>query len=239
MTAMILAAGEGSRLRPLTDHTPKPMLRICGRPILEHGIRLLTKHGIRDLVINLHHRPEEIRAYFGDGAAWGASIRYSFEPHLLGTAGAVRKVQEVFDQTFLVLYGDNLTDCDLDRLRTFHQSRRAMATIALFRRENVSASGIAELADDDRIVRFVEKPQADAIFSHWVNAGLLVLEPAVLTMIPPGRPADFGRDVLPGLLANGYPVYGYRMREHLWWIDTIEDYERVDQLCKSGELRLS
>lgn len=238
MRAMILAAGEGSRLRPLTADVPKPMLRISGRPILEHGIRLLASHGITDLVINLHHRPEAVTEYFGDGAAWGVSIHYSHEPCLLGTAGAVRKVAELFDQTFLVLYGDNLTDCDIGRLRSFHKERGATATVALFHRDNPTASGIAELERDGRIVRFVERPCPEDVFSHWVNAGILIVEPQVIEMIPPERPSDFGRDVLPDLLLRGYPVYGYRMRENLWWIDRPEDYYRVERLSQKGELRL-
>lgn len=238
MKAMILAAGEGSRLRPLTADVPKPMLPLYGRPILEHGIRLLVAHGVREIVINLHYHPEAITEYFGDGTRWDASIRYSYEPHLLGTAGAVRKVSDFFDASFLVLYGDNLTDCHIGRLCSFHKARRGMATVALFQRENSTASGIAELGEDDRITRFVEKPSADAIFSHWVNAGILVLEPQVLGMVPPHRPYDFGRDVLPDLLARGFPVYGYRMCESLWWIDTPEDYHRVSELARKGEVRL-
>jgi mannose-1-phosphate guanylyltransferase len=143
--AMLLAAGNAQRLRPLTDETPKPMLEVAGRPILEHNVRLLVRHDIRDMVINLHHKPEVIQSHFGDGSAFGARIRYSREPDLLGTAGAVKRVESEFDETFLIIYGDNLTDCNLGRLIAFHRACGGCATMALFYREDVTASGIVRL----------------------------------------------------------------------------------------------
>jgi len=227
MKAMILAAGEGTRLRPLTERMPKPMIAIAGRPILEHNIRLLARHGIRELVINLHHCSKAVKDYFGDGHSWGVSITYSYEPVLLGTAGAVKKLESFFDSTFLVVYGDNLTTCDIKQLCAFHQEKGGTGTVALFHREDPSGSGIAELDENDRITCFLEKPKPEQVFSHWVNAGLLVLKPEVLEYIPAGQPTDFSQDVLPTLLEAGYPLYGYRMREELWWIDTLEDLQRV------------
>ena len=227
MKAMILAAGEGTRLRPLTERMPKPMIAIAGRPILEHNIRLLARHGISELVINLHHCPGAVKDYFGDGHSWGVSITYSYEPVLLGTAGAVKKLESTFDSTFLVVYGDNLTTCDIERLCAFHQEKGGVGTVALFYREDLANSGIAELDENDRITRFLEKPKPEQAFSHWVNAGLLVLEPEVSRHIPAGQPSDFSQDVLPTLLKAGYPLYGYRMRDGLWWIDTLEDLQRV------------
>jgi len=226
---MLLAAGEGRRLGSITLDRPKPMLEISGRPILEHNLRFLARHGIRELIVNLHHCPEAITQYFGDGSAWGVEISYSYEPALLGTAGAVRNVSQHFNQTFVVMYGDNLTTCDLGRVIDLHRRKNAVATVALFHRENATASGIAEIDDDDRILRFLEKPRIEEIFSRWVNAGILVLEPAVLDFIPEGRASDFGRDVLPALLAAGQSVYGYRMTEELWWVDSLEDLERTSR----------
>lgn len=237
MRAIILAAGEGTRLRPLTERMPKPMVPIAGRPILEHNIRLLAKHGIRELAINLHHCPETITEYFGDGKAWGVSITYSYEPVLLGTAGAVKKVEHLFDETFLVVYGDNLTTCDLQQLCALHQEKGGIGTIALFHRDDPTSSGIVKLGEDEHIIRFLEKPAPCQVFSHWVSAGLLVLEPEVLDWIPTDRPSDFGRDVLPTLLQAGRPLYGYRMSEGLWWVDTLEDHRRIEELARKGGLR--
>lgn len=237
--AMLLAAGEGSRLRPLTECVPKPMLPLAGKPLLQHTVEHLARFGVRDILINLHHRPETVVGHFGDGANFGVSIRYSHEPWLLGTAGAVKKVEEFFTETFLVVYGDNLTTCNLGGLNAFHRQKKGIATVALFEREDVSHSGVAELDADDRIVRFVEKPSSRETASRWVSAGLLVLEPEVLRMIPADRPSDFGHDILPALLATGRDVYGYRMSrdEGLWWIDTPEDYRRACAAWEKGERR--
>jgi NDP-sugar pyrophosphorylase family protein len=226
---MILAAGDSQRLRPLTSNVPKPMLVIAGRPILEHNVRLLVRHGICDLIINLHHCAEAIRSYFADGSGFGARIRYSWEPVLLGTSGAVKRVAEEFRDTFLVVYGDNLTDCDLGNFMAHHQRKGGVATIALFHREDVTSSGIVEVDSEDRVLRFLEKPRPDEAFSHWVNAGLLALDPSILDSIPEGV-SDFGREVLPSLIGKERGVYGYRMSEQLWWIDSPADYERTRQL---------
>ena len=179
MKAIILAAGKGERLRPLTEQMPKPMISIAGRPILEYNIRLLASHGIREIVINLHHCPEVVADYFGDGHAWGVSITYSYEPVLLGTAGAVKNVEAFFDDTFLVMYGDNWSTCDISQLRSFHSKKDGMGSVALFHRDDPTASGIVGLGLGDRICRFLEKPEPHQVFSHWVNAGLLILEPQV------------------------------------------------------------
>lgn len=205
------------------------MIPIAGRPILEHNVRLLAKHGFREFVVNLHHCPEAVKSYFRDGQAWRVSITYSYEPVLLGTAGAVKNVEDLFDSTFLVVYGDNLTTCDVERLCSFHQQKGGIGTVALFHREDPLNSGIAELDENDRIRRFVEKPKPDQVFSHWVSAGLLVLEPAVLDFIPDKGASDFGRDVFPAILSGGQLLYGYRLsaNEGLWWIDTLEDLQRV------------
>lgn len=237
MKAMILAAGQGTRLKPLMDRIPKPMVLVAGKPILEHNLELLARHGVREVVINLHHQPQTIVEHFGDGFRWGVHITYSFEPELLGTAGAVKRVREQFDSTFLVLYGDNLTTCDLSRLVAFHRAKSGITTIALHYRDDPTASGIADLDDQDRVIRFVEKPNPEQVFSHWVSAGILVLEPAVLDAIPGRKNIDFGRDLFPSLLAHGEQLYGYRMSqgEDLWWIDTPEDLEGVKAIWEEGE----
>lgn len=237
MKAMVLAAGEGQRLRPYTEHMPKPMLRIASVPVLEYNLRLLNKYGVKEVAINLHYHPEAIKEHFGDGKAFGMSITYSYEDELLGTAGAVKKMEKFFTETFMVLYGDNLTNCDLSRLTTFHKGKGGRCTVALFHRDDVTASGIAELDSKDRILRFVEKPASENVFSHWVSAGIMIMEPSVLKFIPENHPSDFGRNVLPSLIQAG-EVYGYRMKEDLWWIDTPKDYERIQTLASRGELQL-
>jgi NDP-sugar pyrophosphorylase family protein len=232
MKALLLAAGEGKRLRPLTDKLPKPMIRIEAKPILEHNVNFLARWGIREIAINLHHCPEVVINHFGDGSGFGVNITYSYEPELLGTAGAVKKLERFFEGTFLVIYSDNLIDIDLNRLLLFHHEHQGIATVVLHYRDDVSQSGVVTFDAVDRVTQFLEKPQANQAISHWVNAGVLVLETDVLTYIPSDIPSDFGREILPGLLDQGKRLYGYRLREaeEIWWIDRIEDHERVQEI---------
>ncbi len=230
MRAFVLAAGEGRRLRPLTDAVPKPMIEIAGRPLLEYNVRMLARFGITEIFVNLHHRAEVVRDYFGDGSAFGVRMTYSYEPELLGTAGALVPVRDALRERFLLLYGDNLTTCDLDRMRAAHPEG-ALATVALFERDDVSQSGVVAFAggdEPDRIASFIEKPQPGQAPSHWVSAGIMLFEPSIFEFIPPRGPSDIGRDVLPAALAAGAHVHGYRMRERLWWIDSLEDYRRTN-----------
>lgn len=233
--AMLLAAGQGMRLRPLTEQMPKCMVRLGGKPLLEYGVRWLRKHGVTDLAINLHHFPETVTEYFGDGRRWGVHITYSFEPEPLGTAGGVKRMASFFRGPFFVWYGDNLSTCRLDHLWDHHRSCGGAVTIALHHREDPTHGGIVGLDARDRITRFVEKPAGTEAFSHWVNAGIYVLEPAVLAEIPADKGVDFGRDVFPAMLAAGHAVFGYRMfePEQLWWIDRPEDLRRVEHLWQT------
>ncbi len=224
----MLAAGSGERLRPLTNDIPKPMISIGGKPILQRNIELLTAAGIREIAINLHHLPNSISDYFGDGHLYGAEIWYVREPELLGTAGAVRNLSSFLTSgPFLVVYGDNLSTIDLTRLISFHNNRGGDATIAVFQRPDPSASGIVSFDDEGRITRFKEKPKANEVFSNWVNAGYYVLESSVLDSIPKEGSSDFGRDVFPKMLDNGAHLFAYAMKERLWWIDSPADYDRV------------
>jgi NDP-sugar pyrophosphorylase family protein len=229
--AMVLAAGQGMRLRPLTESLPKCMVRLGGKPLLEYGISWLRKHDVTNLAINLHHLPEAVTEYFGDGRRWGVHITYSLEQEPLGTAGGVKHMASFFQGPFFVWYGDNLSTCRLDRLWAHHRACGAAVTVALHYREDPIHGGIVGLDAQDRITRFLEKPAPNEVFSRWVNAGIYVLEPGVLDAIPAGRPVDFGRDVFPAMLAAGRALYGYRMSgpERLWWIDRSEDLQRVER----------
>jgi len=182
-------------------------------------------------MINLHHLPAAVSGYFGDGSRWDLKITYSHELEPLGTAGGIKNVAAFFDGPFFVWYGDNLSTCRLDRLWKFHRRKGGLATVALHYRENPLHSGIVEHDDQGRIVRFLEKPKREEVFSHWVSAGIFVLQPGVLDAIPSGRPADFGQDIFPALLARGQRLYGYQMLEdeRLWWIDRPEDLHRVER----------
>ena len=231
MKAMILAAGEGRRLRPLTNHLPKPMLPVAGRPLLEHTIVYLRENGITDLAINLYHLPQAVIDYFGDGSDWGISLRYSVEEKLLGSAGGVKLVQDFFDDTFIVYYGDLFTQADLRPMIDLHRQRGAPATMGLYRVPDPWNRGIVELNAEQTITRFAEKPPRDQVFSDLANAGIYVLEPEVLDSIPAGQMYDFGHDVFPDMLANGVPIAGYVIDDSLIDIGLPEKYEEANRLA--------
>jgi NDP-sugar pyrophosphorylase family protein len=216
---MILAAGKGTRLHPMTEALAKPMVPIGGRPVLEHTVRWLRDHGVRRVAVNLHHRPESVRNHLGDGSRFGVEIRYSEEPELMGTAGGVKRIESFFEDPFLVVYGDVLTDLDLD------------ATLVLDRRPDVAQAGVVELDADNRIRRFVEKPGPGEIRSPWANSGVMVLDRALLERIPAGRFSDFGREVLPAWLADGIPLFGWPLPAGTFLVDigTPESYARAER----------
>jgi len=226
---MVLAAGRGIRLRPLTDRLPKCMVPVAGKPLLEHTIEWLRGFGVTEVVINLSHLPDVIRGHLGDGGRWGVRITYSLEAEPLGTAGGVKRAAGFFDGPFFLWYGDNLSTCNLTRLYETHRAKGGRATMALHWRDDPAQSGIVGLDEDDRVVRFLEKPRPEEVFSRWVSAGIFVLERRVLDFIPEEGVSDFGRDVFPSMLAAAERLYGYRLSgdEGLWWVDTSQDYQRA------------
>jgi NDP-sugar pyrophosphorylase family protein len=205
------------------------MVPVAGKPLLEYTIEWLQGFGVTEVVINLSHLPDVIRSHLGDGNRWGVRITYSMETEPLGTAGGVKKAARFFDGPFFVWYGDNLSTCNLARLYEVHRAKGGRATIAVHRRDDPVQSGIVGLNEDDRVVRFVEKPRPEEVFSPWVSAGIFVLERRVLDVIPEEGVSDFGRDVFPSMLIAGERLYGYRLShdEGFWWADTPQDYEHV------------
>src|SRR5438445_3370285 len=207
MKAVIMAGGEGTRLRPLTSNQPKPMLPLANRPMMEHIVRLLKEHGFDDIVVTLAFLPQAIRTYFGDGAEFGVRMVYATEESPLGTAGSVRNAMEELTEPFLVISGDVLTDIDLSEVVRFHEERGALATIGLKAMENPLEFGIVITRDDGSIERFLEKPTWGQVFSDTINTGIYVLGPEIFDAIPPGVPVDFSEDVFPALLEAGKPMY--------------------------------
>jgi mannose-1-phosphate guanylyltransferase len=223
LKAFILAAGLGTRLRSLGLDVPKVMVPIGGKPLLEHHIDLLREQEIRELIVNLHYLPEKITTYFGDGSKFGVRITYSNEPQLLGTAGAIKKMEDgLRDGAFIVLYGDNLVRIDFGPLMEFHRRRKALATVALFESPEPWTGGVVETAADGRVVRFVEKPDPKSISTNLISAGILVVEPNVLDAIPRNEFCDFGKDVFPKLLAEGKPLYAMKPDAYVQDVGTPE-----------------
>jgi NDP-sugar pyrophosphorylase family protein len=234
--ALILAAGEGTRLRPLTLDRPKPMVPLGGRPLLEYLVGLVRHHGVTQVAINLHYRPERITEFFGDGRH-GVAITYSPEEQLLGSAGAARKLREFLDEPFFVLYGDVLTDMDLTALAERHRVAGAMATVALHEVPDPERCGIAQLGHGGQIVRFVEKPPASLGVGNLANTGIYVVEPAVLDLVPDGIPFDFGTHLFPQLIDLGHPLLGVRTDAYVKDIGSIDRYTEADADLRAHRVR--
>lgn len=216
MRAVLMAGGSGTRLRPLTCDLPKPMVPILNRPIAEHIVNLLKRHQITEIIATLHYLPDVMRDYFQDGSDFGVQMTYAVEEDQpLGTAGCVKNIAELLDQTFLVISGDSVTDFDLSAAIQFHKQKRSKATLVLTRVPNPIEFGVVITDESNRIRRFLEKPSTSEIFSDTVNTGTYILEPEVLDYLPDGQETDFSKDLFPLLLEKDEPMYGY-IAEGYW-----------------------
>ncbi len=238
MKAVIMAGGEGTRLRPLTSNIPKPMMPIVNRPMMEHIVTLLKTHGFDEIVVTVAFMANAIRTYFGDGSEFGVRMVYATEETPLGTAGSVRNAMDELDERFLVISGDVLTDIDLGEIVRFHDEKKAMATIGLVPVENPLEFGIVITDEDGSIERFLEKPTWGQVFSDTINTGIFVLEPEIFDYIEPGRPVDFSSEVFPALLAEGRPLYG-AVSEGYWEdVGTLEAYLRAHKDALDAKVAL-
>lgn len=238
MKAVIMAGGEGTRLRPLTSNCPKPMLPLANRPMMEHIVTLLKEHGIDEIVVTVAFLANQIRTYFGDGSEFGVKMVYATEDQPLGTAGSVRNAMDVLDERFLVISGDVLTDIDLGKIIAFHEEKGAMATIGLAHVENPLEFGIVITREDGSIERFLEKPTWGEVFSDTINTGIFVLEPEIFDYIPDGRSVDFSGEVFPALLADGKPLYG-AVAEGYWEdVGTLESYVSAHKDVMDGRVKV-
>jgi mannose-1-phosphate guanylyltransferase / phosphomannomutase len=239
MRAMVMAAGAGTRLRPLTFSVPKPMVPVANRPVLEYTIENLRRHGIIDLVLNLHSHPDMIKNHFKNGEDWGVHIEYSHEPKLLGTAGGVKKVASFLKgDSFLVMSGDGLTDINLTELINFHRSRRAFGTIALKAVDTRFEYGVTLTGRDGRIKRFIEKPLWSDVFSNAVNTGIYIFEPAALAQIPAGTGYDFGKQLWPKLLKQRKPIFGHSISSYWCDVGNLSEYRRAQRDILDGKVRI-
>jgi mannose-1-phosphate guanylyltransferase len=225
--AIILSAGEGTRLSPLTDTCPKSMLEICGKPVLEYIINSLRLSGIQEIAINVHSNYRKIIDYFGDGRDWNVRIQYSIEQELSGTAGALNSFLDFFDDTFVVWYGDVLSKVDITKILAFHKEMNGIATIGLYKVNNPTECGIVGLNDNHKITRFHEKPEPHEVFSDWANAGIYVMESSILPYIPEHEIYDFGKDLFPKILREREALYGFQIADYLIDIGTKEKYAKA------------
>jgi mannose-1-phosphate guanylyltransferase/phosphomannomutase len=238
MKAVILAGGEGTRLRPLTSNQPKPMMPIVNVPMMEHIVRLLGRHGFDDIVVTVAFLANHIRNYFGDGSDFGVQMRYASEESPLGTAGSVRNAMDELTETFLVISGDVLTDVDLSAVVDAHRAQHAFASIALKRVENPVEFGIVITREDGTIDRFLEKPTWGEVFSDTINTGIYVLEPGVFDFIPAGEVVDFSGDVFPTVLEKGGKLYGHVVDGYWEDVGTLEAYRSAHEDILDGRVQI-
>jgi NDP-sugar pyrophosphorylase family protein len=217
MKGLILAGGKGTRLRPLTINTPKPIVPVGNSPFLLYQIDLMRSGGIEEIILSLSYQPRKIEDLLKDGMDYGVHIRYAVEGTPLGTGGAFKNAEEWIDSTTVVFNGDVLTSLDLKAVIDYHRQRSAVATLVLTRVDNPSAYGLVETTYDGWVQRFIEKPGPDEITCNTINAGIYVLEPSVLRYIPKGEPYSFERGLFPALLEHNEPVLSFVLDRY--WID--------------------
>src|SRR6266699_3097738 len=232
-----MAGGEGTRLRPMTASQPKPMLPVVNKPIMEHVLRLLRRHGFDETVVTVQFLASMVRNYFGDGEDFGMSLQYATEETPLGTAGSVKNAEDALrDEPILVISGDALTDIDLSELVKFHKENGALVTVGLTRVPNPLEFGIVIVDDDGRIQRFLEKPTWGQVFSDTVNTGIYVMEPEVLAEVPAGQPVDWSGDVFPRLVERGAPLFGWIADGYWEDVGTHESYLKAQADVLSGRV---
>jgi len=244
--AVILCAGLGTRLRPLTDNIPKVMVPLGGKPLLEWHIEQLKKYGIRDFFINLHYLPEKIKNYFGDGGRFGVKITYSFEPEILGTAGGIKNFEDQIRDDFFVLYGDTFYKIDFAKVADFYFSRPEAIGLGTVRKtDHPQDSDLAVLGENDAVAEFLLKPHGKELpaslesadesgpRNYWGMSAPYIFSKKVLEFIPSGKYYEIDHNLVPDLLKRGYKYYAYRLREGEFRKDigTIERYNEVQNLC--------
>ena len=233
-----MAGGEGSRLRPLTCDLPKPMAPLMDRPVMACAVDLLKRHSVTDIGATLMYLPDRVQSYFGDGSAFGVSMRYFIEKTPLGTAGSMHLARDFLTETFAVLSGDGVTDCDLTAALRFHREKRALATLVLKRVENPLEYGVVMADGEGRVTRFLEKPGWGEVFSDTVNTGVYILEPDILRHIPEGRAVDFGHDLFPRLVERGEAVFAWTMEGYWCDIGDTAAYLRAHADALDGRINL-
>ncbi len=231
-----MAGGFGTRLRPLTNNIPKPMVPIVNKPILEHIINLLKTHSIKDYVVLLYFMPDIIKNYLGDGRKFGVKIKYIVPGEDFGTAGAVKLSEKYIKDKFIVISGDVLTDFNLTGISNFHNSKKTIATLSLYSSNNPIQYGIVLTNKQDRIVRFLEKPSSSEVFSDTINTGIYIFNKEIFDHIPPGESYDFSKDLFPSLLKNNIPIFGYKTKGYWRDVGNLDEYIEANMDTLKGKL---
>ena len=236
MKAVVMAGGEGSRLRPLTIRRPKPMVPIVGKPVMEHILNLLKRHGITEVVITVQYLASNIEDYFGNGSQFGMRITYSREDVPLGTAGSVKNAEDQLTEPFLVISGDALTDYNLTDIIKYHQEKKAMATLTLAHVHNPLEYGVIITNEEGHITQFLEKPSWGEVFSDTINTGIYVLDPKIFSYFEKNKQFDFSQELFPMMLKNGDPIYGYISNGYWCDVGNLSEYMRANADVLQGRV---
>jgi NDP-sugar pyrophosphorylase family protein len=239
MRGMILAGGLSTRLQPLTNDVPKPLVPVLDRPVVGHVIDYLRRFDVDDIVVNVHYHADAVERFIGDGSEFGVRMTYLREETLLGSAGAVKQVEDRFQSTFVVIGCDDVTDVDLHAALEFHRARRAEATIVLHEADDVTQYGVVITGADGRITDFQEKPPKGTERSHLANTGIYIFEPSVLARIPSATFYDFGKQVFPEMLGSEARFFGVRQRSYWCDIGTPAEYRRAHFDALAGRVQLT
>jgi mannose-1-phosphate guanylyltransferase/phosphomannomutase len=236
MKAVVMAGGEGSRLRPLTIRRPKPMVPIAGKPVMEHILNLLKRHGITEVIVTVQYLASNIEDYFGNGSQFGMRITYSREDVPLGTAGSVKNAEEQLTEPFLVISGDALTDYNLSDIIKYHQEKKALATLTLAHVPNPLEYGVIITNEDGHITQFLEKPSWGEVFSDTINTGIYVLDPQIFAYFEKNKQYDFSQELFPLMLRKGDPIYGYIADGYWCDVGNLPEYMRANADVLQGRV---
>jgi len=239
MKAIILSAGKGTRVQEINQEIPKVLIEILGKPMLKWNIDLLKKYNINEIAINTHWLAEKIKDYLGDGRKFGINVKYSYEPELLGTSGALNNFKDFFNDIFLVIYGDVISDINLEKLIKFHKKNKGVATLVVHESSHSEDSDIIQMDGKNKVINFVHKP-GNRDFGNLGNAALYVVEPIIFKYLPEGK-SDFIEDIFPKMIKNGEQIYGYKTKEFIKDAGTpnrlneVQQYLKKQKRLKTGE----
>lgn len=231
MKGIILSAGKGTRVREINPELPKLLLPLEGKPMIVWNIELCKKYGIEDIAINTHYMADKIKNYLGDGSQFGVKIRYSYEPSLLGTSGALNNFKDFFDESFFVIYGDIISQLNLKKMWEYHKKKKSLATMVVHKTDHPEDSDIVQINEDDMITRLIHKP-GNTDFGDLGNAACYIIEPKIFDCLPEGE-SDFIKDVFPKMISNGESLYGYNTDEFIKDAGTPERITKVEEYIKN------
>lgn len=238
MKGVIIAGGRGSRLRPLTNEMPKPMIPILDKPVMEYCIEHLKEHGITEIAVTVQYLSSKIIDYFGDGRQYGVNLTYFEERRPLGTAGSIKNAETFFDESFVVIYGDVISNFNLTKGIQFHCSKNSLVTIFMTTVQNPMDYGIIRTNETGKVTRFLEKPARPEIFTNQINTGIYIMEPEILHYIKKGETVDFSLDLFPTLLKKGCPIFGFKTNGYWSDVGNMAKYEKTIHDLIAGSIEI-